>query len=90
MANQNDLKTKIAGILGFFMASKKIFFAVLVLAALAYCGLVFFLYALRDQPLNPNMKNISLDERVYEMVNAVVSQRQANMGAEKNYPDPFN
>lgn len=78
------------GIQKIFMVWKRPLLGLLILAALAYCGLIFFLYAWRQQSVDPDMKNISLDEQLFKRVNEAARLRLLNLEDEKTYSDPFN
>ncbi|MDD5590199.1 MAG: hypothetical protein PHQ47_03445 [Candidatus Portnoybacteria bacterium] len=90
MAIQNNLNEKIAGAKEFFLNSQKIILVVSALVALFYCFAIFFFYVWRTPSPNPDIKDLSLDERIYGKINSVVKQRQANLDVEKAYWDPFN
>jgi hypothetical protein len=82
-----------------FGAIKKIIFAfrsmsfilIFALAALVYCGFIVFKYVRQDSLSNFEIKNISINEKLYRQVidRRLEKEKNLNEEAGKIYPDPF-
>lgn len=88
----SNLKKSLALIKKNLASYKKVFFAIIILASLAYLGAIFYFYAWKIKlPEHLPTQSIYIDSALYQKTMDDLSQREINFieEANKTYFDPF-